>query len=170
MQANAATVQPPVIDLGELLPLDRVQVDSEASSKKRALEVASECMLLGGTPLVEGELKASTIFDAFLTRERLGSTGLGHGVAIPHGRVPGNERTLAAFVRLEHGVDFDASDQQPVDLIFALLVPENSTEIHLQTLATLARLFSDEAFCQQLRAAPSAGAVHQLLVSSRGGS
>ncbi|MFO8155472.1 MAG: PTS sugar transporter subunit IIA [Pseudomonadota bacterium] len=154
------------IDLAAILPEARVRLEVEASSKKRALELASEQIVVG-TPAERAELlKPGAIFDAFLGRERLGSTALGHGVAIPHGRLAGNGETLATFMRLKEGVDFDASDQKPVDLIFALLVPEDSTEIHLRILAALARLFNDEAFCQRLREAPTAADAHQLLVGS----
>ncbi len=164
MQQAAAT--PDDIDLGSILPEERVGIDVEASSKKRALELASE-RIVAGTPAERADiLKPGAIFDAFLTRERLGSTGLGHGVAIPHGRLSGNEETLATFLRLSEGADFDASDQKPVDLVFALLVPENSTDVHLRVLATLARLFNDEAFCQRLREAPTAADAHQLLVGA----
>lgn len=168
MQANAPTPVAEPVDLAELLPIERVQLDGDASSKKRALELVSESMLQG-VDGISDEVRPSAIFDAFLTRERLGSTGLGHGVAIPHGRLTGNEQTLAAFVRLEAGVDFDASDQKPVDLIFALLVPEHSTDAHLQILASLARRFSDVAFCESLREAASAEQIQRLLIAGPDG-
>lgn len=149
------------LDLGDILDPARVAVDVEAASKKRTLETVADLLSGGG-------LSRDAIFDALLGRERLGSTGLGQGVALPHGRVPGNDRTLGAFIRLDNGVDFDAQDQQPVDLVFGLVVPEASTETHLQTLAAIARLFSDESVCQQLREADSAAQAHRLLVGGAG--
>jgi len=97
-----------------------------------------------------------------LERERLGSTGLGHGIALPHARMAHVQRAVGAFIRLREGVGFDAIDDRPVDLAFALLVPQEATEEHLQLLARLATLFNDERFCDQLRQAQNAG---QLLES-----
>jgi len=145
------------LGLGEILDPARVALDVSAASKKRTLETVAD-------HLADDDLSRDAIFDALLGRERLGSTGLGQGVALPHGRVPGNERTRGAFLRLDRGVDFDAQDQQPVDLVFGLVVPEASTDTHLQTLAALARLFSDEAICRQLRQAETAAEAHRLLV------
>ena len=96
-------------------------------------------------------------------RERLGSTGLGHGVALPHGRFNQSQQAIGAFVKLKKGVDFDAIDRQPVDLIFGLLVPDHYTDEHLKILAYLAEMFSDRSFCQQLREAGSDRALFQLL-------
>ncbi|WP_455380356.1 PTS sugar transporter subunit IIA, partial [Acidihalobacter prosperus] len=100
-----------------------------------------------------GELSSHEIFDSLLARERLGSTGLGRGVAIPHGRISGLTQTQAAFIKLTRGIDFDAPDQQPVDLLFALLVPEECTDEHLETLGRLAQLFSEPTTVQQIRGA-----------------
>jgi PTS system nitrogen regulatory IIA component len=147
--------------LGDILEPGRVALDVSGASKKRTLETMAE--LLSGDGL-----SRDAIFDALLGRERLGSTGLGQGVALPHGRLPGNDRTVGAFLRLDGGVDFDAQDQQPVDLVFGLVVPEASTDTHLQTLAAIARLFSDETVCQQLRQAESAAQAHRLLVGEAG--
>ena len=149
------------LGLDDILDPARVAVDVSATSKKRTLETVAD--LLSGD-----SLSRDAVFDALLGRERLGSTGLGQGVALPHGRVPGNDRTLGAFIRLDGGVDFDAQDQQPVDLVFGLVVPEASTDTHLQTLAAIARLFSDETVCQQLRQAESAAAAHRLLAGESG--
>lgn len=91
------------------------------------------------------------IFESLIERERLGSTGLGHGVAIPHARLKGREEAIGAFLKLDTGIDFDAIDQQPVDLVFALLVPEHYTDEHLHILANLAEIFGDEPFCEKLR-------------------
>ena len=110
------------------------------------LEYVSE-LLAGSSP----ELRRNEIFDALINREKLGSTGLGKGVAIPHGRIASLERPVCAFVRLATPVDFDATDRQPVDLIFTLLVPEDSTEEHLQVLSTIAEIFSNAGISMALR-------------------
>ena len=133
--------------IGELLTKDRILNDADILSKKRALETLSELLAQ------DGQLSSHEIFDTLLARERLGSTGLGHGVAIPHGRIPGLKQTQAAFIKLSGGIDFDAPDHKPVDLLFALLVPEECTNEHLEMLAKLAELFSDPATVQQLRGA-----------------
>jgi len=133
--------------IGELLTTERILSDAEIGSKKRALEALSELLSQNA------ELSSHEIFDSLLARERLGSTGLGRGVAIPHGRISGLKQTQAAFIKLTRGIDFDAPDQQPVDLLFALLVPETCTDEHLETLAKLAQLFSEQATVQQIRGA-----------------
>jgi PTS system nitrogen regulatory IIA component len=139
------------MQVAELLNLDRISCNTQSASKKRVLEQLSQLLAAN-----QETLKQSQIFDSLLSRERLGSTGLGHGVAIPHGRLKESKATLAAFIKLQEGIDFDASDNQPVDLLFALLVPEEATDEHLQLLAQLARMFSDKELVQQLRAAPDA--------------
>jgi PTS system nitrogen regulatory IIA component len=98
-----------------------------------------------------------------LSRERLGGTGIGHGVAIPHGRLKHGDRPRAAMIRLKQGVDFDAIDNEPVDLLFALVVPEQSTEEHLKILAMLAAMFQDAGFRQRLRQAGSAEEIMQII-------
>lgn len=144
--------------IGELLTADRVLCNAASASKKRALEQLS-ALIAGG----QTEPNQKEVFDSLLARERLGSTGLGHGVAIPHGRVKNGTDTLAAVLKLEQGVDFDAVDGQPVDLLFGLLVPEQSAEIHLQLLAQLAQMFSDPEFVVQLRQSGSAEHLYQLI-------
>ncbi len=144
----------------ELLDIERINCCNEVGSKKRVLEQMSQLIATGQT-----ELSQDQIFDSLISRERLGSTGLGHGVAIPHARVQNSDKTLAAVIKLRQGVDYDAPDQKPVDLLFALLVPENSTEEHLQLLAQLAQMFSDEGFVSKLRAANDANALYQTLRS-----
>ena len=143
------------MQVAELLDLDRIRCNTQSASKKRVLEQLSQLLAANQETLSQNQ-----VFDSLLSRERLGSTGLGHGVAIPHGRMKESDSTLAAFIKLQQGVDFDASDNQPVDLLFALLVPEEATEEHLQLLAQLARMFSDAALVQQLRNAEDA---HSLL-------
>jgi PTS system nitrogen regulatory IIA component len=136
------------MQVSELLELERISCNTHAASKKRVLEQLSELLTSSQT-----ELTQTQVFDSLLSRERLGSTGLGHGVAIPHGRVKDSEKTLVALIKLEHGIDYDAVDNQPVDLLFALLVPEHSTDEHLQLLSQLAEMLSDPALVKQLRAA-----------------
>ena len=134
------------MDITDLITRERIVCDSEVASKKRVIEVLSELLATG-----QPDLAARPIFDSLVGRERLGSTGLGHGVALPHGRFSQSQHAVGAFVKLRKGVDFDALDRQPVDLVFGLLVPDHYTDEHLKILAYLAEMFSDRAFCQQLR-------------------
>ena len=146
--------------LAEILSPECVMCKAEAVSKKSALEQLS--MLIADT---DPSLAYTEIFDCLNARERLGSTGLGHGIAIPHGRLATITKPTAAFLKLKQGVDFDAIDQQPVDLLFALLVPEESTEEHLQILSRLAEMFSEESFLRRLRAASSSDRLYEHLTS-----
>lgn len=134
------------MQISALLSPERVASRQDSSSKKRSLELLSRLLSAALPAYSEGEL-----FDSLLGRERLGSTGLGHGVALPHGRISGLEAPIAALLTLEKGVDYDALDRQPVDLLFALLVPAESTDEHLQILARLAAMFSDAGLCKALR-------------------
>ena len=138
------------MNITDLLSPERVVCHDALGSKKRLLEQLGE-LLASSSPL----LSQHEIFDALLNREKLGSTGLGKGVAIPHGRMAGLEHPACAFIKLGAGVEFDASDGQPVDLVFALLVPEDSTEEHLQVLSTIAEIFSNAGICSALRACES---------------
>jgi PTS system nitrogen regulatory IIA component len=108
-------------------------------------------------------LARSVVFDSLFARERLGSTGLGQGVAIPHGRIKGLKEALGAFIRVAQPVPFDAPDGNPVTLVFVLLVPEKATEKHLQILSELAQMFSEKPFREQLLAAPTATELHRLI-------
>ncbi|GIX21782.1 MAG: PTS IIA-like nitrogen-regulatory protein PtsN [Gammaproteobacteria bacterium] len=142
---------------------DRIQPQTVAwreavTSKKRALERLSHYL-----SQAESGLDENAIFEKLLERERLGSTGLGQGVAIPHCRLPGVTDAVAALMTLEDGVDFEAADRRPVDLLLALVVPEDCAEVHLELLAQAAEMFSDPAFCQRLRQAPSAEALYALI-------
>ncbi len=130
------------------LTADRISCQSTAASKKRVLEE------LGGLLAASAEgLVKDRVFDKLLERERLGSTGLGQGIALPHARIKGVEDARGALVQLQSGIDFDAIDEQPVYLVFGLLVPEEATQEHLDLLAKLATLFSDADFCDILRKA-----------------
>ena len=128
----------------------RIGCNVEAASKKRVLEQLGQ-RLAESVP----ELTQDLVFDALLERERLGSTGLGKGIALPHARMSQVTQAIGAFITLPEGVDFDAIDSSPVDLAFAMLVPEEATDEHLQLLAKLAGMFSDSAFCTALREAES---------------
>ena len=142
--------------IAKLLPPANVVVGLEASSKKRAFEQAGL--------LFENNhgIGRSTVFDSLFAREKLGSTGLGQGIAIPHGRIKGLKDALGAFIRLAEPVPFDAPDGRPVSMLFVLLVPEQANEHHLQLLSELAQMFSDRAFREQLMSAPDSLAVHGL--------
>jgi PTS system nitrogen regulatory IIA component len=137
---------------------ERISCRDPASSKKRALQSLGE-LLSQAAP----ELGPDEAFDKLLERERLGSTGLGHGIALPHARVAGVDKAYGAFIQLEESVDFDAIDNQPVDLIFGLLVPESATKEHLQLLAHLASMFSHAGFCEALRRATQPEEVMQQI-------
>ena len=142
--------------LHHLLALENIVLDLDASSKKRVFEQAG---ILFETRL---GLARSTIFDSLFAREKLGSTGLGQGVAIPHGRIKGLKQAAGAFMRLATPVPFDSPDGRPVDLLFVLLVPEQATEEHLQILSELAQRFSDRAFREKLQTASDPAAVLAL--------
>ncbi|HET6604959.1 MAG TPA: PTS IIA-like nitrogen regulatory protein PtsN [Xanthomonadaceae bacterium] len=142
----------------DLLAPSRVRVEVNVSSKKRLLETLAGLLADG-----QGAEFERRIFDSLCAREKLGSTALGHGVAIPHGRMAALPSAVGAFVRLSEPLDFGASDGGPVDLLFALAVPEHFSNQHLALLSQLAEMFSDESFCRRLREAPDAGALLQLL-------
>jgi PTS system nitrogen regulatory IIA component len=142
----------------DLINEARVGYALEISSKKRLLETLSE-LLANDHP----RLSTETVFERLLERERLGSTGLGHGVGLPHARIKEVSHVLGAFVQTTKGVDYDAADGEPVDLAFALLVPETATEEHLRLLAHLASRFSEPATRKRLREADSAAAILDLL-------
>lgn len=146
------------MNIADLISKDRVKAVSELKSKKRALEELSE-LLSQGTPY----LTATDAFNSLISREKLGSTGLGQGVAIPHGRVRGLDESIGAFLRLGEAIDFEATDGGGVDLIFGLLVPEDTTEEHLQVLAHLAEMFTDDSFCRRLRETDNDETLHDLV-------
>lgn len=142
------------IRLEEVLTPERTLMDAPVSSKKKLLEYLASFI---ANHLSDSS--ASDIFERFLNRERLGSTGIGEGVAIPHCRLPQCQEPFGVLLKLNEAIDFDAMDHRPVDLIFALVVPEQADGQHLQVLATLARNFSEASFREALRNAPDA---HQL--------
>ena len=148
--------------ISDLLSPERIRCDVKSSSKKRLLELISEELARNSDEFTKRE-----IFESLCARERLGSTGLGKGVAIPHGRITGLLQPVCAFIRLEDAIEFDATDGQPVDLAFALLVPEDSTEEHLQVLSQIAELFSDQDFCNGVRNCRDRDCLVRLLLSRR---
>ena len=145
--------------INHILPRSNVFFDLDVGSKKRVFEQVG--LLLENSE----KLSRSTVFDSLFARERLGSTGLGHGVAIPHGRIKGLKEARGAFLRLAAPVPFDSPDGKPVSLLFVLLVPEQANELHLQILSELAQRFSDRSFRDALTAAPDVNAARQLFIS-----
>jgi len=143
--------------ISKLLPPSNVLVELDVSSKKRVFEQVG--LLFENNH----QIARSQVFDSLFAREKLGSTGLGQGVAIPHGRIKGLKEALGALVRMKAGIPFDAPDGQPVALIFVLLVPDRATDVHLQILSELAQMFSDKAFRERLLSAPGASELHQLI-------
>lgn len=145
--------------LSQILPPPQVLVDVEATSKKRAFEEAGLLFenLYG--------LNRALVTDSLFARERLGSTGLGHGVAIPHGRIKGLKTPMAAIFQLQTPIGFDAPDELPVNLLVFLLVPEAATQKHLEILSEIAELLSDSTLREQLKSSSDAGALHQLIAS-----
>ena len=134
-------------------------VHVEATSKKRAFEEAGL--------LFENQhgLNRALVTDSLFARERLGSTGLGHGVAIPHGRIKGLKAPMAAVFLLQAPIGFDAPDEQAVALLIFLLVPEAATQKHLEILSEIAELLSDSALRERLKTSPDAAVLHQLIAS-----
>jgi PTS system nitrogen regulatory IIA component len=132
--------------LEEILTVDRCHCKLTGVSKKRLLTRVSELIAKN-----IAALEADDIFNALMAREQLGTTGLGNGIAIPHCRVPLCQEIIGTLITLEEAIDFDAVDGNPVDLLFALIVPEQNTRDHIQTLAAIAELFNDEDFCFTLR-------------------
>ena len=143
--------------LASILPESQVLVGVEATSKKRAFEEAG--LLFEN---LHG-LSRALITDSLFARERLGSTGLGHGVAIPHGRIKGLKAPMAAVLQLAQPIGFDAPDEQPVSLLIFLLVPEAATQKHLEILSEIAELLSDSALREQMKDSTDAAALHGLL-------
>ncbi len=147
------------MDIRNLIQPGRVVCNVEASSRKYALQILGE-LLSGGSE----DLTRSEIFESLVTRERLGCTALGKGVAIPHGRMAGIEGNIGAFVKLSKPVNFDSPDGDPVDLIFAMLVPEDCGNDHLAGLAQITGMFADGDFRNLLRSATSSHSLYDMLV------
>lgn len=149
------------MDISDLILPESVVANLRATSKKQALqELAKKAAEITGQP-------ERALFEVLMERERLGTTGVGHGIGIPHGKLPELDRLYGLFARLETPIDFDAIDDQPVDLIFVLLAPETAGADHLKALARVSRLFRDRAICEKLRGTDSAEAIYALLTQSQ---
>ncbi len=143
--------------IAPLLPESHVLLDLDVSSKKRLFEQIG--LLFENSR----QVPRARVFDSLFDREKLGSTGLGCGVAIPHGRTKALKEPVCAFVRTRAPIAFESPDGAPVRLVFAMLVPEHATEAHLQILSELAQMFSDEGFRERLLSAADAATVHRLI-------
>ena len=143
--------------LAAILPLEQVLTGTNIASKKRAFEE------IGFLFESRHGLSRALVTDSLFSRERLGSTGLGNGVAVPHGRIKGLKLPLAAVLLLDQAIGFDAPDNQPVDLLVFLLVPEASTQKHLETLSEIAEMLSDPDLRLKMAESPTAQDVHQLI-------
>lgn len=141
----------------KILPRENVVLDLDVSSKKRAFEQAG--LIFENNCSIARSLVSDNLF----ARERLGSTGLGHGVAVPHGRIKGLKAPIAAFIRLTEPIPFESPDGQPVKLLVFLLIPDHVTQQHLEILSEIAEMFSDDAFRAGLAADPNPAAVHARL-------
>lgn len=145
------------MEITALINTESVISNLRATSKKQALqELAKRAAVITG-------LHERAIFDVLMEREKLGSTGVGNGIAIPHGKLSNLERLYGLFARLERPVDFHSVDEQPVDLIFLLLAPESAGADHLKALARVSRLLRDKSMCAKLRGTDSAEALYALL-------
>ena len=142
--------------IASILPASNIRLDVTAGSKAALFEA------VGALFEANSALARNTVVGSLGAREKLGSTGLGQGVAIPHGRIKGLAEAQGAFIRLADPIAFDAPDGKPVTQVFVLLVPEQATERHLQLLSELAQMVSERSFREQLSAAPDSGAVHAL--------
>lgn len=145
------------MELDELISLEGIEANLRVTSKKQALQELSK------RAAKVSDLHERAIFDVLMERERLGTTGVGNGIAIPHGKLAALERLYGVFARLETPVDFQSIDEQPVDLVFLLLAPESAGADHLKALARISRLLRDGAVCEKLRAADSPEAIYALL-------
>ena len=145
------------MEIADLLSPDAVVSHLKAASKKQVLqEMAQKAASLTG-------LSGRRIYETLTEREKLGSTGMGQGIAIPHGRIAGVEKMTGLFAQLDHPVDFDSMDDQPVDLVFLLLAPEGAGADHLKALARIARLLRDQDVAKKLRASRDAPAIYSVL-------
>ncbi len=151
------------MDLTDLIEVPAILPALKAQTKKQLLQLLAE------RAAAETGLPEREIFETVLQRERLGSTGVGNGIAIPHGKLEEDTlRAVGVFVQLETPIAFDAIDNQPVDLLFALLVPADQTKTHLHTLSLVARRLADKTICRRLRAAQSDEELYQIITEAEG--
>ncbi|GAB4146241.1 MAG: PTS IIA-like nitrogen regulatory protein PtsN [Sphingomonadales bacterium] len=149
------------MDMDSLISPRAVLAELKASSKKQALQ------LMSAVAAQHTGLDERTVFHTVLEREKLGTTGVGQGVAIPHGKLAGIDKITGVFAHLAKPVDFDAVDQQPVDLIFLLLAPENAGADHLKALARISRLLRDKSICEKMRGTKDSDALYALLTATQ---
>ncbi len=148
------------MSISALLSPQRIFLDTEITSKKKLLE------LIASTVAEQTETPQSCLFNSLLERERLGSTGLGHGFAVPHARLANLDNTMGCFLRLKQAVNFESPDNQPVDLVFAIIIPEEATDEHLMILSSLASVFSQSEVCDAIRQAGSTDEVAEIIKSA----
>ena len=147
------------MDISNLISLDSIVTNLKATSKKQILQE------LGNIAKKIINVPSHEISHILLERERLGTTGVGHGVAIPHGRLSGLKQIRGIFAKLDKPVDYDAIDDQPVDLVFLLLAPEGAGEDHLKALAKVSRMLRDKTVCDKLRGANNGDAIFAILTA-----
>ena len=148
------------MEIAEMISPSSVVANLRVTSKKQALqELAKKAAEVTGQP-------ERAIFEVLIERERLGTTGVGNGIAIPHGKLPGLDRLYGLFARLDMPIEFDAIDEQPVDLICLLLAPETAGADHLKALARISRLLRDGTICKKLRGSETPDAIYALLTES----
>lgn len=147
------------MQLSEVLSLDCTKSAVQCSSKKRALEIISEIAA------IHTGQNATELFECMLSREKMGSTGIGNGIAIPHARMSDSEKAVAVLLQCEEPIEFDSIDNRPVDLLFALLVPEDQCKEHLKTLACMAERLNDKQILKQLRNAESDQELFNIMVN-----
>lgn len=156
------------MNLETLISSNAVISNNDIKSKKRALELLAEQLAVEANRVnqpQEKEIDALDIFQLLTEREKLGSTGMGHGVALPHTRTSLTDHAIGAFLKLDKGIDFDSPDDQKTDLIFALMVPEHYTDEHLKILAYLASLFNNANFCKAIRSTSDKDEIYKHLVN-----
>ena len=146
--------------ISELLSPQKIFLDTNISSKKKLLE------LIANTVADQTQLSESKIYNNLLNRERLGSTGLGQGFAVPHARLDNLDQTIGCFFRLKKAVNFEAPDNQPVDLVFTIIIPQEATEEHLLILSSLAGIFSRAEVCEAIRNASSKDEIEDIIQSA----
>ncbi len=150
------------MEIDSFIDQDSILLDLRSSSKRQALMELSKRMA------ETKNLSEREIFDVLLEREKLGSTGIGQGIAIPHGKLKGLDKISGCFVRLNKAIDFESIDKKPVDLIFLLLAPEDSGVQHLKALALMSRIMGNKSFCNKLRSSESAESIFSLLTKKQG--
>ncbi|HUV22204.1 MAG TPA: PTS sugar transporter subunit IIA [Gammaproteobacteria bacterium] len=146
--------------ISTLLSPQKIFIDTEVTSKKKLLE------LIANIVADRSQLGQSVIYNNLLNRERLGSTGLGRGFAVPHARVPDLDKTIGCFFRLKEPVNFESPDNLPVDLVFTIIIPQEATEEHLLILSALAKIFSRDDVCRAIREATSKEEIETIIRSA----